>query len=54
LVIALGLTSGGTFHANLGDGSRIIMNYHEAVVIWHGQPRAIELIESDTPPLIGM
>jgi clan AA aspartic protease len=54
LVSALGSQSGGIFHANLGDGRRIVMNYHEAVVIWHGQPRAVEVLESDTPPLIGM
>ena len=49
---ALGLPSRGIFHANLGDGSRIVINYHEAVVIWHGQPRTIEFLQSETPPLI--
>jgi clan AA aspartic protease len=54
LVAALGLPSRGLFHPNLADGSRILMHYHEAVVIWHGQPRTISALTTDTPPLIGM
>ncbi|MCG9890550.1 MAG: clan AA aspartic protease [Thermosynechococcaceae cyanobacterium MS004] len=38
----------------LGDGSLCIFNVYEALVIWDGQLKSVEINESETEPLVGM
>jgi len=38
----------------LGDGSLCMFNVFEAIVIWDGQLKSIEINESETDPLVGM
>jgi clan AA aspartic protease len=38
----------------LGDGSLCMFNVFEALVIWDGQIKPIEINESETDPLVGM
>ncbi len=38
----------------LGDGSLCMFNVFEALVIWDGQVKPIEINESETDPLVGM
>ncbi len=40
--------------AVLGDGTTSLMNVYEALVIWDGQKKTIEVMESETFPLVGM
>ena len=40
--------------AVLGDGTTVLMNIYDATVIWDGQAKAVEVIESETFPLVGM
>jgi clan AA aspartic protease len=52
-VAALGLPLTGSFPAVLGDGSQVTLRCYEAVVIWHGHPRTIDVV-SASPPFLGM
>lgn len=54
LIAALGLSSGGTYYANLADGRRTLVNYYEATIMWHGRRRTIEVLESGGIPILGM
>jgi clan AA aspartic protease len=38
----------------LGDGSLCMFNVYEALVIWDGQVRSVEINESEADPLVGM
>ncbi|MCY7277337.1 MAG: clan AA aspartic protease [Phormidesmis sp. CAN_BIN44] len=38
----------------LGDGSLCTFNVYEALVIWDGQVRSVEINESEADPLVGM
>lgn len=38
----------------LGDGSLCMFNVYEALVIWDGQVRSVEVNESEADPLVGM
>jgi clan AA aspartic protease len=40
--------------ATLGDGSETLFDIHDAVVIWDGQLREIEVNSANTDPLLGM
>ena len=38
----------------LGDGSMCTFNVYEALVVWDGQVRSVEINESEADPLVGM
>jgi len=38
----------------LGDGSMCTFNVYEALVVWDGQVRSVEINESEANPLVGM
>jgi predicted aspartyl protease len=38
----------------LGDGSLCMFNVYEALLIWDGQVRSVEINESEAAPLVGM
>ena len=40
--------------ATLGDGSEVLFDIYEGMVIWGGQYREIEINAAETEPLIGM
>lgn len=54
LIGALGLAFAGTYYANLADGRRTVLNYHEAIVVWHGRHRRVEVLDSGGVALLGM
>ena len=54
LIEALGLRFLKRGQAVLGDGSTVIFNTYEAVILWDGQPRRISVDAAETDPLLGM
>ncbi|HEY9825814.1 MAG TPA: clan AA aspartic protease [Stenomitos sp.] len=40
--------------ATLGDGSEVLFDIYEGMVIWGGQYREIEINAAETEPLVGM
>lgn len=54
LITELGLTWSNLGHAALADGSEIEYDVYEAVVVWDGRRRVIDIDESDSDPLVGM
>jgi predicted aspartyl protease len=38
----------------LGDGSEVLFDIYDAVAIWDGKAREIEVNSAETDPLIGM
>ena len=40
--------------AVLGDGSAVVFDVHEALILWNGRPRRIPVDAADTDPLLGM
>ncbi len=38
----------------LGDGSEVVFEIYKAAVIWDGQKQIIDVVASDTDPLVGM
>ncbi|MCC5900006.1 MAG: clan AA aspartic protease [Phormidium sp. BM_Day4_Bin.17] len=40
--------------ATLGDGSEVLFDIYDAMVIWGGQYREIEINAAETEPLLGM
>jgi clan AA aspartic protease len=52
-VAALGLAPKAQQQVLLADGSIQVINFHEATVIWDGQPRTVDVDEIDAPPLLG-
>ena len=54
MVAALVLPFFGSRRVMLGDGSEVALNIHEATVIWHGQPRLVQVLATDGGALFGM
>ena len=54
LVAALALNHLGTHHAMLADGRRVVFDYYEVSIRWHGPPRMVEVLQSGTIALLGM
>jgi clan AA aspartic protease len=40
--------------AELADGSMQLFDVYRGTVLWNGQPRAIDIDEADSQPLLGM
>ena len=54
VITDLGLTWYMQQEGILGDGSVCTFNVFEALVIWDGQVKAVEVNESEADPLVGM
>lgn len=54
LIAALSLPFFGSRAVFLADGSEAELNIYEAVVLWHGQERAVQILAADTGAAIGM
>ena len=54
LVASLGLRWQRFGRALLADGSEIVFNIYEAIILWDGQPLTISVDEVDAAPLLGM
>jgi len=54
VITTLGLTWYMQQEGVLGDGSLCMFNVYEALVIWDGQVRSVEINESEADPLVGM
>jgi clan AA aspartic protease len=54
LITALRLAKLGRGRVLLGNGSEEVFDIYEAVVIWNGRPRSVEVDSADTDPLVGM
>src|SRR5262249_34832780 len=53
LVAALGLTWLCRQEGELADGSIVAFDVYVATVVWHGQPRNVEVEAADAQPLLG-
>jgi len=54
LIAALGLPWLCRQQGQLADGSFLTFDVHVLTVLWHGQPRAVEVEAADARPLLGM
>ncbi|HKI02347.1 MAG TPA: clan AA aspartic protease [Thermoanaerobaculia bacterium] len=54
LVAELGLPFRTKTTALLGDGSQVLFNVHDGIVLWNGRPRRVAVDVADTEPLFGM
>jgi clan AA aspartic protease len=54
LVVAFALARRGTYHARLADGRRVVLDYYEASILWHGRPRTVQVLQSGATVLLGM
>jgi clan AA aspartic protease len=54
LISELGFPFRRRGRAVLADGGEIIFDVYEAIVIWDGERRRLEVDEADTDPLVGM
>ena len=50
----LGLPSIGSRIFELANGEQFEFNTYLATVLWHGQPRRVLILRSDSVPLLGM
>ena len=50
----LNLPWSGSDILTLGDGSETFFDLYIATIIWDGQYREIDIVESETEPLLGM
>ena len=50
LVASLALNQRGKYLARLADGTRVVLDYYDAIVIWHGQPRKVNVLPSAPSP----
>jgi clan AA aspartic protease len=53
-IAEFGLNRRAFIRASLGDGSIVSLPVYSAIVLWHGQSRAVDVLETDNDPLIGM
>ena len=44
----------GSAPATLADGTAVILEVYETLVVWHGLPRSVECLVTEGGPLIGM
>ncbi len=53
-VEALGLPFVRDITAKLADNSQIVVDVHEATILWHGEECAVEVLAMGKNPLLGM
>ena len=54
VIASLALPMRGSRYVTLGDGSMVLLNIYRATVIWDGQPRPVQVMETEDVSLIGM
>ena len=54
LVATLGLTFAGTTQATLGDGSDVLIDVFEAMVLWDNRVRHVTVLAAEGGALVGM
>lgn len=54
VVNSLSLPLLGSTPATLADSSTIVLDVHEALVVWHSLPRPVECLVAEGAPLLGM
>jgi clan AA aspartic protease len=54
IIAVLGLNLVHWYPAMMADGTRVALKYYQGVVVWHGRPRTVEVLESGTVALRGM
>ncbi len=54
VILELGLTYRGKLSWTLATGQGEMMSNYDGVVSWHGQPRDIQVVETDSQSLLGM
>ncbi len=54
LVKELGLTFHKRGQAELGDGSTVVFDTYEAVILWNGRARRIAIDAAEVDPLLGV
>ena len=54
IITELGLPWSYRDRGTLGDGSEVLFDIYDAVAIWDGKAREIEVNSAETDPLIGM
>lgn len=54
LIAQLSLKQRGFIRAMLGDGSTVSMPVYTVTLWWHGQPREVDVLATDSGSLIGM
>ncbi len=54
VIASLALSARGSRYVTLGDGSTVLLNIYRATVIWDGQPRPVQVMETEEVSLIGM
>ena len=50
----LGLTEKSSRLAITATGDRVRLTTYYSTMMWHGEPRIIEVVEADSEPLLGM
>ena len=53
-IAALGLRRLGPVRMILGDGSEQFLQVYQAIVIWDGTPRSVDVHAADASPMVGM
>jgi clan AA aspartic protease len=53
IVAALALDHSGSYPAMLADGTHVVLDYDEAVEIWHGRLRTVRALQTHTLALLG-
>ncbi len=54
LITSLALTWLGREEGLLADGNAVLFDVYRGTVVWNGQPRVVEVEDTDTAPLLGM
>ncbi len=54
IIQSLGLPWSCRDFGTLGDGSEVIFEMYTASIIWDGQTKIVDVVASETEPLIGM
>lgn len=54
LISALQLPFVGHRRSRLADGNVVVLEVYEAVVVWHGRPREVLILQAEGSPLLGM
>jgi len=54
IVTSLSLPLHGTRAAMLGDGSNVMLDIYRAQVMWHDQPRTVQILAAEGGALVGM
>ncbi len=53
LIRSLGWIYKGDEPTRLGDGTWPKMGYYRGIVLWHGQPRLVDVLAAEADPLLG-